>query len=171
MAWNVLTAQDAAEAVLPCNGSEAWARGVAELRPFATPEALYLAADAVWRALPIEDWQQAFASHPRIGGAHAPTATNQSLQWSVGEQQQAGRDAALQAALSKGNRAYEAKYGRIFLICATGKSAPEILEALQRRMHSEAQTELMEAAEQQRRITQLRLRKWLGRPPASCEDV
>jgi 2-oxo-4-hydroxy-4-carboxy-5-ureidoimidazoline decarboxylase len=68
---------------------------------------------------------------------------------------------AVRIALSEGNRVYEEKFGRIFIVCATGKSAPEILEILNRRLRNDAATELHEAAEQQRQITQLRLEKWL----------
>ncbi len=170
-AWNRLTHAEAIDAVLPCNGSRAWAAAMAQARPFAGPDSVLAAADGIWRALPVHDWYEAFASHPRIGERHARSATEQSLQWSAAEQSAAQPDAADQAALVEGNRAYEAKFGRVFLVCATGKSAAEMLAILQRRLHNDAQTELLEAAEQQRRIMQLRLRKWLALPAKGCEDV
>jgi 2-oxo-4-hydroxy-4-carboxy-5-ureidoimidazoline decarboxylase len=68
---------------------------------------------------------------------------------------------AVKIALAEGNREYEHKFGRIFIVCATGKSAAELLEILRRRLQNDARTELHEAAEQQRQITQIRLRKWL----------
>lgn len=159
--WNAMSAEDAAGAVLPCCGSEAWAKKLAELRPFASVAELAAASDMVWRALPERDWVQAFESHPRIGQRHAKAATAKSLKWSEGEQATANPDEAARVALELGNAAYEAKFGRTFIVCATGKSAAEMLAILQGRMSNDAGAEMLEAAEQQRLITQLRLKKWL----------
>jgi 2-oxo-4-hydroxy-4-carboxy-5-ureidoimidazoline decarboxylase len=160
--------ETALQIILPCNGSRAWAVGVVSRYPFDTPEQLFAASDEVWSSLPASDWQQAFDSHPRIGEKHARLASTQSLAWSAKEQSAAATDNDTAAALAAGNRAYEAKFGRIFIICATGKSATEILAHLQRRMNNDAATELNEAAEQQCQITQLRLRKWLGIEAPAC---
>jgi 2-oxo-4-hydroxy-4-carboxy-5-ureidoimidazoline decarboxylase len=160
--WNATTHEQAIEDILPCNGSRAWAAQVAALRPFATAFELTCTADIIWRSLPKHDWQQAFDSHPRIGEQKAKSATAESLKWSAGEQAAANPDESAKAALAEGNRAYEQKFGRIFIVCATGKSAAEMLAILNLRMSNDPATELREAAEQQRRITQLRLRKWLG---------
>jgi 2-oxo-4-hydroxy-4-carboxy-5-ureidoimidazoline decarboxylase len=84
------------------------------------------------------------------------------LKWSAGEQAAAKADTHATDALDAANREYERKFGRIFIVCATGRSAAEILAALRARMANDAATEWNEAAEQQRQITQLRLRKWLG---------
>jgi 2-oxo-4-hydroxy-4-carboxy-5-ureidoimidazoline decarboxylase len=134
-------------------------------RPFASFEELSKASDEVWLALPERDWVQAFESHPRIGQAHAKAATAKSLAWSGGEQAAAANsmlgDDAARVALALGNAAYEAKFGRIFIVCATGKSAAEMLAILKGRMENDEATEMHEAAEQQRLITQIRLRKWL----------
>jgi 2-oxo-4-hydroxy-4-carboxy-5-ureidoimidazoline decarboxylase len=73
----------------------------------------------------------------------------------------ADSDAAAKTALADANRRYERRFSRIFIVCATGKSAPEILEILRRRLKNDAETELYEAAEQQRQIMEIRLRKWL----------
>ena len=162
--WNDLSASAAAAAILPCNGSQAWADQLAALRPFQTVFDLTCTADIVWRALPAADWQQAFDSHPRIGERHAKAATPQSLQWSSTEQSAAQLDANTEAALAAANLAYEEKFGRIFIVCASGKSAAEMLDLLQHRLSNDPQTELREAAEQQRQITQIRLRKWLAEP-------
>jgi 2-oxo-4-hydroxy-4-carboxy-5-ureidoimidazoline decarboxylase len=163
--WNDLSAPAAAAAILPCNGSRAWADQLAALRPFQTAFDFTCTADIVWRALPAADWQQAFDSHPRIGERHAKAATPQSLQWSSGEQSaaqltQLSKDT--EAALAAANLAYEEKFGRIFIVCATGKTAAEMLAILQHRLTNDPQTELREASEQQRQITQIRLRKWLS---------
>ena len=162
--WNHSSATEAAEELLPCCGSPAWAERLAGRRPFPGASSLLTASDEVWLSLPPSDWLQVFHSHPRIGetSAKVPVPARSSA-WSHQEQLQAAAapDAAKQQ-LAEANRAYEQKFGYIFIVCATGKSAAEILEILRRRMHNDADTELREAAEQQRQITQLRLKKWLG---------
>lgn len=169
--WNGLGLDDAAEVILPCNGSAVWATLVAYNRPFDSPAALIATSDEIWRSLPEEDWQEAFDSHPRLGERKAKTATEESLSWSAQEQSTANADDAAREALARGNAEYEAKFGRIFLLCATGRSAEEMLAILHRRMQNDAATELREAAEQQRLITLLRLRKWLELPPLTCADL
>jgi 2-oxo-4-hydroxy-4-carboxy-5-ureidoimidazoline decarboxylase len=161
--WNAMSAEAAAEAALPCCGSHAWARGLVTRRPLSTLPELLAASDAAWWSLNEADWQEAFDSHPRIGEQHAQAAaTDTSLHWSAGEQSSAMlRDDAAKASLTEGNRAYEAKFGRIYIVSATGKSAQEMLSILERRMHNTAEDELHETAEQQRQITHIRLRKWL----------
>jgi 2-oxo-4-hydroxy-4-carboxy-5-ureidoimidazoline decarboxylase len=160
--WNAATHEQAVEDILPCNGSPAWATQIAALRPFATAFELTCAADIIWRSLPRHDWQQAFDSHPRIGEQTAKSATAESLKLSAGEQAAANPNERAKTALAEGNRAYEQKFGRIFIVCATGKSAAEMLAILEHRMSNDPATDLREAAEQQRQITQIRLRKWLG---------
>jgi allantoinase len=165
--WNSLDAEAAALEALPCCGSRAWAEGLAARRPFADVAALFTASDEVWRGLPQEAWQEAFDSHPRIGERHAKAATDASLKWSAEEQRTASSstavaDDAAKLALAERNRQYEERFGRIFIVCAAAKSSAEILAILERRMGNTPATELLEAAEQQRQITQLRLRRWMG---------
>jgi 2-oxo-4-hydroxy-4-carboxy-5-ureidoimidazoline decarboxylase len=121
------------------------------------------ASDEVWRNLSESDWMEAFNSHPRIGESNAPaTSAQPSSAWAMQEQKNvADAGDAVKIALAEGNREYEKKFGRIFIVCATGKSAAELLEILRRRLQNDDATELHEAAEQQRQITQIRLRKWL----------
>ncbi len=161
--WNSLDAEAAAREALPCCGSRAWAAGLASKRPIADETSLLEASNTVWGSLPEDAWQEAFDSHPRIGQKHAQAhATDESLHWSAQEQRTAlAEDDAAKLALEAANRRYEQRFGRIFIVCATGKTAPEILNILEGRMKNDALTELREAAEQQRQITQLRLRKWL----------
>lgn len=161
--WNLFSAGDAMSAILPCCGSTAWAQGVVARRPIADVEALLAASNETWRRLQTSDWMEAFQGHPRIGESRAPQSPPaQSLAWSTQEQRQVTEaDAALKAALSDANRRYEERFNRTFIVCATGKSAQEILEILLGRFHNDAETELHEAAEQQRQITEIRLRKWL----------
>jgi 2-oxo-4-hydroxy-4-carboxy-5-ureidoimidazoline decarboxylase len=165
--WNQLDPAAAAAAILPCNGSHAWAEQMAALRPFATAFDLTCTADIVWRSLDEQAWQQAFDSHPRIGESKidkssAKSATEASLAMSAAEQSTAELTADTQAELAAANRLYEQTFGRIFIVCATGKSAAEMLAILRSRLANDARTELLEAVEQQRQITQLRLRRWLA---------
>ena len=161
--WNSLDPADAAREVLPCCGSQAWAAALASRRPITDAETLIATSDRLWLALPEEAWHEAFDSHPRIGQKHAQThATAESLRWSAQEQSSAlSDDDAAMLALEEANRRYEEKFGRIFIVCATGKTAAEMLTILEARMKNDAATELREAAEQQRQITQLRLHRWL----------
>jgi 2-oxo-4-hydroxy-4-carboxy-5-ureidoimidazoline decarboxylase len=162
-AFNQMSSADAAEAILPCNGSRAWAESMTALRPFENTFDLTCTADRVWNSLTPAEWQQAFDSHPRIGEQHAKVATKQSLAWSSAEQAAASFTNDTEAALAAANREYEATFGRIFIVCATGRSAEEMLAILRQRLGNAPATELREAAEQQRQITQIRLRKWLAR--------
>jgi len=161
--WNSLDPILAAEEILPCCGSRAWASEMAARRPIADEDHLSVISDAVWLGLPEAAWQEAFDSHPRIGEQKAKSATDESLSWSASEQSRAMTpDEEAKLALAEGNRRYEEKFGRIFIVCASGKSAAEILALLEQRMHYAPAVELQEAAEQQRQITQLRLKRWLG---------
>ena len=161
--WNAMQPDKAAAQILPCCGSKAWAREMATRRPILDETSLLAACDESWKNLPQSDWLEAFRSHPRIGDSHAPaSAQGQSAAWSGEEQRKAApANDGVKAALAAGNRAYEQKFSRIFIVCATGKSAPEILAILERRLRNDEITELLEAAEQQRQIAHLRLKKWL----------
>jgi 2-oxo-4-hydroxy-4-carboxy-5-ureidoimidazoline decarboxylase len=161
--WNALAAEPAAREILPCCGSRAWADALAARRPFADAGHMFAASDEIWAAFPESAWREAFDSHPRIGQQHTLAATAESLAWSAEEQRAAmSPDDVLKLALAEGNRQYEERFGRIFIVCASGRSAQEILAILNARMRNTAVAELLEAAEQQRQITQLRLRRWLG---------
>ena len=161
--WNFLPIGEAVDEILPCCGSRAWADGMVGRRPLADEIALLAASDETWRSLAESDWLEAFRSHPRIGESQAPTAAlQQSVAWSAQEQRDVvGADESVKIALAEGNREYESRFNRIFIICATGKPPAEILKILQRRMKNDEHTELQEASEQQRQITQIRLEKWL----------
>jgi 2-oxo-4-hydroxy-4-carboxy-5-ureidoimidazoline decarboxylase len=161
--WNFLPIVAAVNEILPCCGSRAWADGMAGRRPLPDEAALLAASDETWRSLPESDWLEAFRSHPRIGELQVPKAASQrSVAWSAQEQQNvAGGEESVKIALAEENREYERRFSRIFIVCATGKSPAEILKILQRRMKNDEHTELQEASEQQRQITQIRLKKWL----------
>jgi len=161
--WNLLPPDQALAKILPCCGSKAWAHSMVARRPLANEDMLLRVSSDIWRSLSPSDWMEAFQSHPRIGETRAsrpPSA--QSATWSAQEQRDVtDAEAETKAALADANREYEQRFNRIFIVCATGKSAPEILAILQQRLHNDADTELHEAAEQQRQITELRLKKWL----------
>lgn len=162
--WNALSFEEAAEEILPCCGSKGWARAMAARRPIHDEAALLAACDEVCKNLHKVEWLEAFRSHPRIGESHElPTASPRSAAWSRTEQQKVGAaDEEVKLALAEGNRAYEKQFNRIFIACATGKSAKEILEILRRRLQNDDDSEFLEAAEQQRQIAQIRLRKWFS---------
>ncbi len=161
--WNSLDPDAAAREALPCCGSQAWATALASRRPVADERSLIETSSSVWLALPEDAWQEAFDSHPRIGQKHAQNhATQESLRWSAQEQRTVlSEDDSVKIALEEANRRYEEKFGRIFIVCATGKTSAEILAILETRMKNDIASELREAAEQQRQITQLRLHRWL----------
>jgi 2-oxo-4-hydroxy-4-carboxy-5-ureidoimidazoline decarboxylase len=161
--WNLLPADEAAKEILPSCGSRAWANGMAASRPVEDVATLLASSDRIWRDLSAADWLDAFQSHPRIGETRGPLESSaRSQDWSAQEQRHATESTdSVKQALADGNREYERRFHRIFIICATGKSADEILVNLRHRLNDDDATELREAAEQQRQITQIRLRKWL----------
>jgi 2-oxo-4-hydroxy-4-carboxy-5-ureidoimidazoline decarboxylase len=162
--WNTLPADAAANEILPCCGSTAWAQAMAARRPIPNQSLLLATCDEVWWGLPESAWMEAFCSHPRIGKSPAyAAALSRSAEWSGEEQRSvaaAGDDTKF--VLARANREYEERFHRIFIVCATGKSPDEILQILQRRLRNDDESELREAAEQQRQIMHLRLKKWLA---------
>jgi OHCU decarboxylase len=160
---NSLPPPEATAELLKCCGSTRWAREMCARRPFLDSRELAETADRVWLALGREDWLEAFRSHPKIGGREAERETGEGARrWS--EEEQGGtRDAAREVLdeLAEANREYERRFGHIFIVCATGKSAAEMLALLRLRLGNDPEAELRVAAEEQRRITQLRLKKSL----------
>jgi allantoicase len=137
-----------------CCASSKWIAGMTIGRPFSDWNELVAASDRVASDLTPEDWQEAFRGHPRIG------ETREGARWSSDEQ--SGTRAASgenMEALASGNREYEQKFGHVFLICATGRSADEMLANLRQRMKNDPATEMRVAADEQRKITALRLEK------------
>ena len=153
--FNGLSREEAEATLRRCSGSGKWAREMAAERPFETAEQLRAAADRVWRALTPSEWRAAFRSHPRIGesGVSGREAEEQAGAKSASEE--------IRSALAAGNRAYEERFGHIFIVCASGRSAGEMLAELEARLHNEPEAELSVAAEEQRKITRLRLEKLL----------
>ena len=162
--WNSLTSQQAAAEILPCCGSTAWAEKMAAKRPITDEAALLAACDQACANLSEADWLEAFRGHPRIGETKTPQANSpRSAAWSREEQRSVdSQNRANMMALAESNRAYEQRFGRTFIICATGKSVLEILENLRQRLHNDDTTEFRIASGQLRQIAHLRLKKWLA---------
>ena len=159
---NRLSMDEARAALLACCGSTRWASEVAALRPFWDVGQLLNIGGRVWRELPREDWLEAFRAHPKIGEQRAQQDTGaEARAWSEGEQSGA-RDASeeTRAALAEANREYEERFGFIFIVCATGRSADQMLALLRGRLENDPEAELRVAAGEQWRITELRLRKF-----------
>lgn len=161
--WNALPQLEAIREIQPCCGSEIWAAGMAAKRPIDNVGSLSKISDEVWSGLDEAARLEAFRSHPRIGESRAVTSNSQVAEWSAQEQQNSGTaDDAAKAALRAGNLEYEKKFGHIFIVCATGKPSAEILAILHRRLDNDQATEFREACEEQRKIIQIRLEKWLA---------
>jgi allantoicase len=162
---NSLSAKQAEAVLLDCCGSREWARRMGAARPFENAAQLFEAADKVCSDLGREDWLEAFHHHPPIGGKRSKEKQSASARdWSAKEQagmRKASR--ATVAALVEANHAYRKRFGYIFIVCAAGKSSEEMLSILRQRLENDPEIELRVAAEEQRRITRLRLEKVLER--------
>ncbi len=124
-------------------------------RPFKDTDEVFAAADRIWQDLGPEDWHEAFRAHPRIGQRTADSVAAQEQ----AEATSAG--AVVLNDLADANLAYEARFGHIYIVCAAGKSAEEMLALCRGRLVNDPDTELRVAAEEQRKITRLRLEKLL----------
>lgn len=157
---NALDATAAAGALHRCCGSTRWARRVAQARPFTSLDALAAHADAVWWGLDPRDWLEAFAAHPEIGGGGG------AGEWSTEEQAgMVSAAAQTRRRLAEANQQYRARFGYIFIVCASGKTADEMLAHLDARLRHDPDDELRIAAEEQRKITRLRLAKLFEQEP------
>jgi 2-oxo-4-hydroxy-4-carboxy-5-ureidoimidazoline decarboxylase len=162
--WNSASEREAINEIFSCCGSLAWAKQLVGRRPIKDEPSLIVASDEIWNHLKPQDWMEAFSKHPRIGERKAPpVASSQSAAWSAQEQRSAAdANEAVKENLAAANHEYEQRFDRVFIVCATGKSADEMLAIMRRRMSNDEATELRETAEEQRKITNLRLRKWLS---------
>ncbi len=160
--FNALPQAQAESQLMDCCGSARWATMMASRRPYASAEVLHKAADSIWWNLERADWLEAFSHHPQIGDKPA-AGSDSARQWAEGEQ--TGARAAtedVKARLARGNRAYFEKFGYIYIVCATGKSAASMLAILEQRLQNDLPSEISIAAEQQRMITRIRLDKLLA---------
>lgn len=160
---NTMDEAAAREALTRCCGSTRWVQGMLAARPFADWQALVRTADTIWNGLSKDDWLEAFSHHPRIGDRKIAERAGNTVDWAKGEQAGAmSADAQVKAALAELNVTYEARFGFIYLVCATGKTGAELLALLQARLLNEAGPELLVAKDEQAKITRLRLEKLLA---------
>jgi len=158
---NALDRAAAVETLRAFCGSHTWAERMAGARPFEDAPALLRIADRTWWSLDEADWLEAFAAHPKIGGPRR--GTDQHATWSAQEQAGArGAEAAILEDLARLNQAYADKFGFIYIVCATGKDAGEMLALLRERLDRTRAQELRTAAEEQSKIARLRIGKWLS---------
>lgn len=158
---NSLNKDQVREALFKCSGSSVWTDSMMMRWPYASGEDLIKCSEAAWSKLSDKDWLQAFAHHPKIGDLEslrqkfASTAT-----WASGEQTSVtnASEETLRR-LAEGNERYEEKFGYIFIVCATGKTAPEMLSILEERLPNQAGAEFEIACNEQKKITQLRMEK------------
>ena len=158
---NQLDPAAAREALTRCCGASRWVEQMLAARPFDSYYELMESTEEIWWSLDEADWREAFAHHPKIGDVDSLRAKYANTKaWASGEQ--AGVEGAAEAVIERlaaGNAQYEAKFGYIFIVCATGKSATEMLTILQHRLPHEPSKELQVAAREQLKITKLRLDK------------
>jgi len=158
---NDLNAEGARDALLKCCGSERWAELMTQSRPFGSEDEVIRAADQSFAKMTRADWLEAFAAHPKIGNVeslrkkYADTKT-----WAQSEQSGVnGTSEEVLQGLAQANKDYEEKFGHIFIVCATGKTAEEMLSILNERLRHDLELEFGNAAAEQKKITLLRLEK------------
>jgi 2-oxo-4-hydroxy-4-carboxy-5-ureidoimidazoline decarboxylase len=158
MRFDALSDAEAEAELLTCCASRQWAAAVAAGRPYGSADELLRVAGAAVRGLGWPDVEEALSAHPRIGDR--PEGADRASAWSRGEQSGVNdADRAALTALAEGNAAYEARFGHVFLICATGRTAPEMLAELRERLTNDLETERSVVHGELVKITELRLRK------------
>ena len=160
---NELSHADATTAFMQCCTASEWVEQLVQARPFATADALREKADAIWSTLAEKDFLEAFDGHPKIGDVGSLKAKYANTKALASGEQSSVNEASDEVinALAAGNTAYEEKFGFIFIVCATGKSAARMLALLEARLPNDRDTELKNAAEEQRKIYHIRLEKLL----------
>ncbi|WP_223787186.1 2-oxo-4-hydroxy-4-carboxy-5-ureidoimidazoline decarboxylase [Marinicella meishanensis] len=163
-AFNQMHGAALATALERCCGASRWVAAMVAAHPFASVAAVHQSSDEIWSAMGEPDYREAFSHHPMIGDLAALRERFADTAAWAGQEQSGSQqaDEATLLALQQGNHDYLAKFGHIFIVCATGKSAAEMLALLQQRLPNDAATELATAAAEQNKITHLRLDKMLG---------
>lgn len=159
---NRLGRAEALETLLRCCGSSAWASKMETLRPFASDQTLLEAADESWSHATQADILEAFTHHPKIGASMSALREKfaSTANWSAGEQASVAESSEeVLERLRDGNIAYEKRFGFIFIVCATGKTASEMLDLLEARLNNSPEDEIRIAAGEQGKITKIRLEK------------
>ncbi|GAB3971009.1 2-oxo-4-hydroxy-4-carboxy-5-ureidoimidazoline decarboxylase [Spirosoma terrae] len=146
-----------------CCGSTAWVNEMAKLFPVESRESLFEQAEAIWFACSENDWREAFDHHPKIGDINSLKKKYANTE-ALAANEQSGVSTASPETLEKlaeGNRLYEEKFGYIFIVCATGKSADDMLDILESRLPNSPDDEILIASQEQNKITRIRLDKLL----------
>ena len=160
---NALPEGEAASHFRSCCAASRWVDAMVRARPFASRSHLFGVADAAWEATGPNDWLEAFAAHPRIGERASALARDASRAWSSAEQSRAAEaPGEIQGELARLNAEYEVRFGRIYIVCATGRSAESLMQDLQSRLRNTPEEELAIASREQHRITRLRLEKLIS---------
>ncbi len=160
---NNYTKAEAVDAFMQCNTSECWCKKMEQSRPFSNAKSLSESADKHWKKSTEVELLQAFEGHPEIGDVSTLREKYRNTEKLAGHEQSGvntATESTLQS-LAQGNQDYKEKFGFIFIICARGKSADEMLELLLLRLSNSREQELENAAEEQRKITQIRIEKLL----------
>lgn len=149
------------ELLTKCCGSEKWINSMIREMPFNTKEEIFNNAEKVWYSLNKEDWLEAFSQHPKIGDINSLTEKFYSTKELAGNEQAGVNNASIETLteFAKLNDEYEKKFGYIFIVCASGKSADEMLHIIKERIKNNSETEIKIAMEEQNKITKLRLEK------------
>jgi 2-oxo-4-hydroxy-4-carboxy-5-ureidoimidazoline decarboxylase len=161
---NHQTKAQASHTFMQCCTSSTWVETMVKARPFSDSRAVINQADLAWQELTEADYMEAFEGHPKIGDVSSLRAKYANTKELAGNEQglvKEANDDVLEV-LSQGNRDYEAKFGFIFIVCATGKSAKQMSDLLHARLSNNKAQELVNAAEEQRKIFQLRITKAFG---------
>ncbi|WNC68300.1 2-oxo-4-hydroxy-4-carboxy-5-ureidoimidazoline decarboxylase [Thalassotalea nanhaiensis] len=161
---NNQTPEQAAHTFMQCCTSTAWVERMVSARPFISEQGLKRAADSAWQGLQEYDFLEAFEGHPKIGDVSSLRAKYANTKELAGNEQGLVKQAneSVLETLAQGNTDYEEKFGFIFIVCATGKSAKQMSDLLQARLPNSKAQELVNAAEEQRKIFQLRIDKALA---------
>lgn len=158
--FNQLPETEAFEVLFSCCGSSEWAKQLLAKRPFSTLENLKKESDLIWLFCKEPDWLEAFSHHPKIGDKKALEEKFKKDKWAANEQSgmnSASEDIVVQ--LAQANMDYERKFRFIFIVCATGKSAEEMLKLIKDRLYNNRDKEILNAMQEQNKITHIRLDK------------
>ncbi len=160
---NGLDSSEAAAQFNLCCGATNWIKIMNQSRPFQNKNEVYQQAESIWLSLSSEDWLEAFTHHPKIGDIDSLRKKFQNTK-SISKNEQSGVNNATESTLknlAESNQLYEDKFGFIFIVCATGKSSDEMLALIKMRLNNNAKIEMQNAAKEQNKITQLRLKTLL----------
>jgi 2-oxo-4-hydroxy-4-carboxy-5-ureidoimidazoline decarboxylase len=161
---NSLSLNSLQEELTKCNGATNWVKSMCTYIPFKGINEVLFISEKVWNECTKQDWLEAFEHHPKIGDINSLNKKfANTIQWASSEQSSINQTTQQTIELlANKNNEYEKKFGFIFIVCATGKSAEEMLSLLLQRINNNKEDELIIAKNEQLKITQLRLKKLLS---------